>query len=357
MKTYLITGGAGFVGSNLAIRLKQNHQNIRVIALDNLRRRGSELNIARLKAHGVKFVHGDVRVKEDLDVTDRIDCIIECSAEPSVLAGYVSSPEYVVSTNLVGMLNCLELARQHGSDFIFLSTSRVYPFQTINNLKFAETTTRYELLDQQCVPGVSSAGLTERFPLDGNRSLYGATKLASELIMQEYLEMYELRGVVNRCGVLAGPWQMGKVDQGVIVLWIARHVFGVPLNYIGFGGSGKQVRDILHIDDLYRLIDVQINCLDALSGEVFNVGGGREISVSLQELTTLCEEVTGNRIDISRVPDTRPADIRVYLSDCRRVCEQTGWVPSIRPVDIITEIARWIYDHRVQLEPILAEIV
>ncbi len=173
--------------------------------------------------------------------------------------------------------------------------------------------------------------------------------------MQEYLEMYGLRGVINRCGVLTGPWQMGKVDQGFVVLWVAQHVFEGPLSYIGFGGSGKQVRDILHIDDLYRLLDAQIKCLDELNGQVFNVGGGRAISVSLQELTVLCKEETGNYLDIQRVPETRQADIRVYLSDCHRVCEKTGWVPAITPAEIVSEIASWIRDKRVWLEPILAQ--
>ena len=353
MKTFLVTGGAGFVGSNLAIRLKQDYPDTRVIVLDNLRRRGSELNIARLRANGVEFVHGDIRVRGDLNVVSKVDCILECSADPSVLAGYTTSPEYVIETNLVGTLNCLELARQHGSDFIFFSTSRVYPFRTINSLEIVETPTRYELHDQQRVVGVSSAGFTEEFPLNGARSLYGATKLAGELIMQEYLEMYGLRGVINRCGVITGPWQMGKIDQGFIVLWVAGHVFGGSLSYIGYGGKGKQVRDILHIDDLYRLVDIQINSLDELKGQLFNVGGGRDISVSLRELTGLCEQATGNCIDIQPVHKERPADISIYLSDCRKVREQTGWVPSFGVGEIVAEIAKWIRDNRILLKPVL----
>jgi CDP-paratose 2-epimerase len=178
-KTYLITGGAGFVGSSLAIRLKRDYENIRVISLDNLRRRGSELNINRLKEHGVEFIHGDIRNKEDLCSLGRVDCIIECSAEPSVLESY-NSPEYVTNTNLVGVLNCLEIARRYQADFMFLSTSRVYPINVINSLNYIEKETRYELVDNQPVVGVSSAGYTEDFPLQGIRSLYGATKLASE---------------------------------------------------------------------------------------------------------------------------------------------------------------------------------
>ncbi len=339
------------MGSNLAIRLKRDRENIRVVALDNLRRRGSELNITRLRENGVEFVHGDVREKEDLNVMEKIDCILDCSAEPSVLAGYTDSPEYVVNANLIGTLNCLELARKHGSDIIFLSTSRVYPMNLINDLKFEETPTRYELIDQD-MRGVSSAGLSEEFPMDGTRSLYGATKLASELIMQEYLEMYRLRGIINRCGVITGPWQMGKPEQGFVVLWVARHLFGGSLNYIGFEGNGKQVRDILDIEDLYRLLVIQIANLDELKNEIFNVGGGRERSLSLQELTILCEEATGNRIEIHQVRDTRAADIRIYISDCLKVRQRTGWVPSVQPDVIVSEIASWIRGHRIQLEHI-----
>lgn len=341
------------MGSTLAIRLKQDHENIRVIALDNLKRYGSELNVIRLKRYGVEFVHGDIRIKEDLDLTEEISCILECSAEPSVLAGYTNSPEYLLRTNLVGTLNCLELARQRGFDFIFFSTSRVYPIRTINNLRVVETDTRYEILDQQHVPGVSSEGLSENFPLEGTRSLYGATKLASEFIIQEYLEMYNLRGIINRCSILSGPWQMGKVDQGVVVLWVAHHILGGSLRYIGYGGTGKQVRDVLHIEDLYQLLKVQLDQLDGLNGQIFNVGGGKKNSVSLKELTSLCEEITGNHINIERIVNTHPSDIRVYLSDCRKVYQQTNWEPSIDLPQIILEIAAWIRDNRSLLEPIL----
>jgi CDP-paratose 2-epimerase len=353
MMTYLVTGGAGFVGSNLAIRLKRNYAGVRVIAVDNLRRRGSELNVPRLKEHGVEFTHGDVRCLEDLNWSEKIDLILECSAEPSVLAGYGGSPEYVINTNLVGLLNCLEVGRRNGSGIIFISTSRVYPFRAIDSLEFVESSTRYELVDQQGVRGVSSAGITEEFPLNGNRSLYGATKLAGELMLQEYLEMYGLRGIINRCGVLTGAWQMGKVEQGFVTLWAAQHVFGGSLSYIGYGGKGKQVRDVLHIEDFFHLIDLEIQNLDKLNGEIFNVGGGRSISVSLQELTTLCKEASGNCIPIKQIPENRPADLRIYLTDNRKVQNKTGWAPSISPAEIVAEIVSWICDHQDQLRPLL----
>ena len=354
MKTYLITGGAGFVGSNLAIEFKNNGKDLRVISFDNLKRRGSELNIQRLLANGVEFIHGDIRNREDIEAVGNVDVIIECSAEPSVLAGFHSSPDYLINTNLLGTINCLEYARKCGADFVFLSTSRVYPVKTINDLNFAKTPTRFELSEEQGIVGASSRGLTEDFPLNGTRTLYGTTKLASELIIQEYIEMYGLRAIINRCGVLTGNWQMGKVDQGVIVLWVARHYYQQSLNYIGYGGKGKQVRDILHIKDLYRLLEIQINDIESHSDEIYNVGGGLERSISLCELTELCQKCTGNEIAIASIPEDRAGDIRIYITDNSKVIEKTGWKPEIAVEQIIEEIYDWIKDNSEQLRPILA---
>ncbi|HPG69714.1 MAG TPA: NAD-dependent epimerase/dehydratase family protein [Candidatus Hydrogenedentes bacterium] len=353
METILITGGAGFVGSCLAIGIRRAMPDVRVVALDNLKRRGSELNLPRLRDAGITFVHGDIRNPEDIDAAGAMDLILECSAEPSVLAGYQDSPQYVVNTNLVGTLNCLEAARRHGAGILFLSTSRVYPCAAVNALAYREEATRFALEPDQAVPGASERGIAEEFPLEGARSLYGATKLCSELVLHEYLDMYGLRGIVNRCGVLTGPWQMGKVDQGVIVLWVARHVFGQPLRYIGFGGQGKQVRDLLHVDDLLRLVLYQIERLDTLSGQTFNVGGGAGVSVSLCELTELCREVTGNRIEITADPTDRPADLRLYISDNTRVTKVTGWRPEKDVRTIVADIHAWILEHREALRAVL----
>lgn len=353
MKSILVTGGAGFVGSCLAMGMKARYGDARVISLDNLRRRGSELNLPRLKAAGVEFLHGDIRNPADLAEAGAFDLLLECSAEPSVLAGYGAAPNYVLDTNLTGTLHCLEAARRHGAATIFLSTSRVYPMATIRTLNYTEAKTRLELDGRQPVPGASAAGIAETFPLDGTRSLYGATKLASELIFAEYLEMYNLRGVINRCGVLTGPWQMGKADQGVVVLWAARHVYGGSLKYIGYGGQGKQVRDLLHVDDLLDLVGRQIDQMDGLSGQIFNVGGGRAVSASLQELTALCQQFTGNTIEITGEPENRAADIPLYLSDCAKISAATGWRPRHTVETTLESVCRWIRDHREALAPIL----
>jgi len=352
-KQILVTGGAGFVGSNLCLKFKKRYRDIEITALDNLKRCGSELNLPRLKKAGVKFLHGDVRNKEDLDLPE-IDLIIECSAEPSVMAGVTSSPEYLLNTNLVGAINCFELARKNRADLVFLSTSRVYPIEKINKLKFTEKETRFDLNEKQMMKGALGRGISEQFSLNGARSLYGTTKLSAELILQEYIENYSIRGIINRCGVISGPWQMGKVDQGVVVLWMARHVFQKPLSYIGYGGTGKQVRDIIHIDDLFSLLKIQLSNIEKFNGQIFNVGGGRKNSVSLLELTRYCQEISGNKIKIDSTKETRPGDIRIYISDCTRVRSRTGWRPKKNVKQTLADIYQWIIENKDELEPILA---
>jgi len=350
-KKILITGGAGFVGSNLGLNLKKHYPDVEIIALDNLVRRGSELNLSRLKEGWVKFIHGDVRNKEDLTFSD-IDLLIECSAEPSVMAGINSSPEYLLNTNLIGAINCFELARKTGAAVVFLSTSRIYPIEEINLLKFKETVTRFELLDQQDYLGASAEGIAENFPLGKIRSLYGATKLCAEFLLQEYRANYKIKAVINRFGIITGPWQMGKVDQGVIVLWMARHFFKMPLSYIGYGGKGKQVRDFVHVDDVFKAINLQMMDIYKFDGETFNIGGGREISVSLRELTGFCREITGNKIPINEEKEDRSGDIRIYISDTTKFHDVSGWKPQKNTRETLKDIFDWIKNNQKQLKKI-----
>ncbi|MEO1672591.1 MAG: NAD-dependent epimerase/dehydratase family protein [Cyanobacteria bacterium J06631_2] len=349
----LITGGAGFVGSSLALGLKQLHPDWQIICFDNLRRRGSELNLPRFKALDIEFRHGDVRSTDDLDpkVFD-IDLIIDCSAEPSVLAG-LSSPQYVLQTNLVGTINILEIARQNNAGLLFLSTSRVYSIKPLSSLNIIEQQTRLELTESQTIPGISFAGITEDFPTSSYRSLYGTTKLASEMLIAEYRQSYGLEAIINRCGVLTGPWQMGKVDQGVVVLWMAAHYFKKSLKYIGYGGTGKQVRDFLHIEDLLRLVDYQLNNFTRHDGDVLNVGGGRDSNLSLQEMTQLCQEITGNKIEIQSVDTKRAGDIPLFITDCDRLKQKTHWQPQIDPAQTFEDIYRWIIQEEASLRSIL----
>ncbi len=342
------------MGSNLALLQRQEDPAMRVTALDNLRRRGSELNLPRLRDAGVHFLHGDVRTPEDLEAVGPFDVMLECSAEPSVLAGYGESPAYLLGANLTGAVNCLEACRKVGADMIFLSTSRVYPMHVLAGLEYEERETRLQLAAGQKVPGVSVQGVAEEFPLQGARTLYGATKLAAELLMAEYGEMYGLRCVINRCGVLAGPWQMGKVDQGFMALWAAAHVYGMELAYIGYGGKGKQVRDVLHVEDLFALLTRQMEAMDSHAGQTWNVGGGPDNSVSLAELTQMVQAASGNHISIAARPETRQGDVPWYVSDCRRVQEATGWAPARDVPAIVDDLVRWIRDNHEMLRPLLA---
>jgi len=352
IRRILITGGAGFVGSALALGLAQRYPDWQIMALDNLKRRGSELNLPRLKQAGIEFVHGDVRNKEDLDPsTLQPDLILECSAEPSILAGY-TSPGYLLQTNLVGTINCLELARQTQADFIFLSTSRVYPITYLNELQYTETETRFQLLEKQPLVGASGHGISEEFPLDKARSLYGTTKLASELLIAEYADTFGLRTLINRCGVLTGPWQMGKVDQGVFALWMAFHYFQKSLKYIGYGGTGKQVRDFLHVEDLLDLIDLQIQDLEQFKGQMFNVGGGIENTLSLYETTRLCQEITGYKIPITSVAENRVGDVPIFVTDSRKVIAATGWKPKRDAKTTLGDIYQWINQSEQQVSDI-----
>jgi CDP-paratose 2-epimerase len=346
----LITGGAGFIGASTALGLASRHPDFEIVALDNLSRRGSELNLPRLRGAGIGFVHGDVRELEDLRAIGRVDVLIECSAEPSVLAGISESPDYAVRTNLVGAYHCLELARRDHAQLIFLSTSRVYPVAGLLGLALEEAPTRLELSDRQPLHGASAAGISEAFPLRGARTLYGTTKLAAELLIEEYRETYGVPAVINRCGVVAGPWQMGKVDQGVFTYWMLAHYFNRPLQYLGFTGSGKQVRDLLHVEDLVDLIAHQIADRDHWNGVVVNVGGGRECSLSLRETTALCAEITGRTIDVTSPGDERPGDVPVYISDCRALFSLTDWRPRRGPREILEDIHAWVAGNEDALE-------
>ena len=159
--------------------------------------------------------------------------------------------------------------------------------------------------------------------------------------------------VINRCGILAGPWQMGKVDQGVITLWVAHHYFGRPLRYIGFGGRAKQVRDLLHVDDLFDLLVLQLAVPAVWDGRIYNIGGGNDVSVSLRELTELCAAETGRRLSVAAAPETSSVDLRIYLSDTRKAQAELGSAPSRNVPTILRDIHRWIDENRACLEDIL----
>jgi len=349
----VITGGAGFVGSNLAVLLGGRHPDWEIAAFDSLHRKGSQLNLPRLEAAGVEFIRGDVRDPDALASVGPFDVMVECSAEPTVLAGLDGDTSFVVHTNLTGAYNCLEACRRAEAQMVFLSPSRVYPMEPQLVLAYEERPTRLVLSDEQDVPGASSRGISEQFPLAGARTLYGTTKLAAELLIEEWRGSFGLRAVVNRCGVIAGPWQMGKVDQGVFTHWMLSHHFGQPLTYIGYGGTGKQVRDLLHVEDLVELIERQIDDAEGWNGFAGNVGGGLDCSLSLLETTELCRQLTGNEVAIEPVAEARQGDVPIYLSDCAQLFGRTDWRPQRGAEQILGDIAAWIAENETMISETL----
>ena len=349
----VVTGGAGFVGSTLCLQLKDNYPSYDIVAFDNLKRRGSELNLADFQKRGIPFFHGDIRNNEDLSALGNFDVIIEASAEPSVTAGLDSDPTYVINNNLYGSINCFNACLKNNAKLIFLSTSRVYPIETIEKANYIEESTRFSFDVNQTQTGISNKGISEKLSLEGARSFYGTTKLSSEMFIQEYAAFYGLKAAITRFGVIAGPRQMGKTDQGVVTLWMAKHYWNQSLKYIGYGGEGKQVRDLLHVDDVVKLIDLQIHQIEKFEGKIYNVGGGIENSASLLEMTSICEKITGNKVKIGSEVETRTADLRIYITDNSLIEKEIGWKPTKNVEQIFTDIFHWIKENENHLEPIL----
>jgi CDP-paratose 2-epimerase len=246
----------------------------------------------------------------------------------------------------------LNFARHHAREFIFLSTSRVYSIATLRAIALEDAPTRFAIKEKQVLGGVSSAGVSEEFNTSLPRTFYGATKLASEYLVQEFTYAYGLKSIIYRCGVLAGPGQFGKVDQGVFTLWVAHHYFQKPLEYIGFGGHGKQVRDLLHPSDLFDLIEKHLQLVDRQPGCVYNVGGGADISVSLAELTALCRKIVGRTVPVTKRPETAGYDVPLYISDCSRISSAVKWRPTRGVEAIVSEIVDWIRENESELRTI-----
>ena len=349
----LITGGAGFVGSSLSLKIKEKYPEYSIIAFDNLKRRGSELNLIDFKKQGIEFIHGDIRNIEDLNAVGEFNILIEASAEPSVTAGINSDPSFIINNNLYGSINCMNVCLQNNAKMIFLSTSRVYPIEKIETANFIEEATRFSFGETQREVGISNLGISEELSLSGARSFYGTTKLSSELFIQEYSAFYNLEAAVTRFGVIAGPRQMGKTDQGVVTLWMAKHFWRQSLKYIGYGGLGKQVRDILHIEDLIELIDIQIHQTKIFDGKIYNAGGGLKNSASLLEMTTICEKITGNKIKIDSEMQNRSADLKIFITNSTKIETEIGWTPKHSVEKIFLDVFNWINKNEEQLKSIL----
>lgn len=338
MKKILIIGGAGFVGSNLAFRLKND--NYKVTVLDNLVRRGCENNIPIFKKLGISFVHGDTRNKEDINHLDDYDVILDCAAQPSAIN--YKNPNFDITNNTYGVLNVLDYCRERGSGLIFWSTNKCYTGKVCNNIKIKNTKGKFEFDDQTSFDGFDPKfGFNENLTLDGNdHSIYGVSKVMADLMIQEYADAYKIRSISNRFSCLAGPNQWGKAEQGWMTWFAIANKLKLPIEIYGF--QGMQVRDYLFIDDLYSLIKKQIDNLDNYFGEVFNVGGGKDYSTSIKEAIDFIEAKYSKFVDIKFFEETRRADQAIYISDNRKVKQAFDWQPSIKLEQGYEQIFEWI---------------
>ncbi|MDA1047364.1 MAG: NAD-dependent epimerase/dehydratase family protein [Verrucomicrobia bacterium] len=336
----LITGICGFAGTSIANTMVQSHSNLQIFGLDNFSRKGSELNISELTDLGIDLIRGDARVQSDLDSMPTVDWVIDCAANPSVLAGLdgqVSSRQ-VMEHNLLGTINLLEYCKKHGAGLILLSTSRVYSAKALAQLPVHKKGDGFQLEKDYSETGISFKGIAEGFPTTAPISLYGASKLASEALILEYAEAFDFPVFINRCGVLAGAGQFGKADQGIFSYWIHSFREKKSLKYVGFGGSGFQVRDALHPRDLAPLLIRQMEEPEKNAPRILNLGGGPENATSLHKLSAWCEERFGPN-EVSSTPDERPYDAPWIVMDSSMAREVWDWSPKTGLEEILKEIA------------------
>ena len=330
----LVTGGCGFVGTNLCLHLKK--KKFKVISIDNLSRKGSKYNLNLLKNNNIKNFKIDIANFNNLKKIPKVDLIIDCCAEAAV---EVSKRELdkVFFTNLVGTFNILKKAKIDKAKLIFLSSSRVYPLTLLNNLvkqkKMNKKIRFFKKID-------------ENFSLDGPRSIYGFTKLSSEMLIEEFSYQFGIKFIINRCGVISGPLQFGKQDQGFVSLWLWRHLNKKKLNYIGYGGNGHQVRDVLHIDDLKKLIFLQIKKLNKINNKIFTVGGSIKNKISLIELTKICQKISGNEIKIGKIKKTSNYDIPVFITNNSKVSKTYGWKVKKDIYEISQDVYKWLSNNK-----------
>lgn len=340
--TILLTGVCGFVGSTLAAAIVDLGLGWTLLGIDNFARAGSELNRVGLKRLGVKVLHGDIRCASDLEGVPAVDWVIDCAANPSVLAGAEggAASRQVMEHNLIGTLQMLEYCRRSKAGFILLSTSRVYSIPPLAGLPIERVNGAYRpQLGGVLPPGVGPAGISEDFSTSVPVSLYGASKLASEVLALEYGATFGFPVWINRCGVMAGAGQFGRPDQGIFAFWLHSHLRRRALKYIGFDGLGSQTRDCLHPRDLVSLLRRQTGGPDRSKPQRINVGGGVASARSLGQLTEWCDARWGAH-PIAADPRPRPFDLPWVVLDATAAESAWGWTPETRVDTILEEIGR-----------------
>jgi CDP-paratose 2-epimerase len=334
---FLVTGGAGFIGCNYVHRLLGRGD--RVTVYDNLSRRGTEANVAWLREqHGAELfqlIVGDVRDCDPLvEAVRGVDVVVHLAGQTAVTTS-VADPRSDFEQNALGTFNVLEAARQAGTSPIVLyaSTNKVYG--GMEDLAVVEQETRYAYRD-------FPHGILETQPLDFH-SPYGCSKGAGDQYMRDYARIYGLPTVVLRQSCIYGPRQMGVEDQGWVAWFIIATVTGQPITVYG---NGKQVRDVLFVDDLLDAYDAAIARIDVAAGQVYNIGGGPVHTMSVwAEFGPIVERLMGRSIPVS-YDDWRPGDQRIYVSDIGKAERELGWVPRVGVEEGIQRLYEWIVANR-----------
>ncbi len=337
-KKILITGGCGFVGSNLSEKLHKS--GYKIITIDNFSRKGSALNYRRIKKIGIKNYKIDISNQNQLKKVAKSDLIIHCCAETSVEVSKNNINKFF-NTNLIGTLNILEKCKRDKSDIIFLSSSRVYSLSALNKIIHK----RYIYKEIKIRKTIDI-----KFDTLEPKTFYGYSKFASEQLIKEYCYLNKTKYIINRCGVISGPWQFGKTDQGFVSLWVWKFINKKKISYIGFGGFGHQVRDILHVDDLCDLVILQIKKINAINNLTLSVGGGLKNSISIFKLTEICKKIINNKVYIKRVSKTSNYDIPYFVSSIKKVKKIYGWKPKKKISEIVKDIFLWQKNNRKQLK-------
>lgn len=338
----LITGICGFVGATLAESIRAAGWPCSVLGVDNFTRPGSEENRRRLRRLGVEVRAGDLRLASDLDALPAVDWVMDAAANASVMAGAdgQTSSRQLLEHNLLGTIQLLEYCKRHRAGLILLSTSRVYAIAPLARLPVIIKDDAYiPQPGAPLPPGLTAEGISEAFSTDAPRSVYGASKLASEVLALEYGADFDFPVWINRCGVMAGAGQFGRPDQGIFAYWIHSHCRRRPLKYVGFDGQGYQVRDCLHPRDLLPLLRQQMEQPAAARPRVVNVSGGRASATSLRQLTAWCDARFGPH-PVQSDLRPRPFDLPWVVLDASLARAEWGWSPQTPAPAIFEEIAR-----------------
>jgi len=311
----IVTGGCGFVGSNICVFLK--NLSFDVVSVDNLSKTYSKLNLNRLSNLNIKNYNINVSDKNKfIKLNYKSDIIIDCCADPAVEFSRIDILKNI-NNNLITTYNVLEKAKKDNSKLIFISTSRIYPIKDSRQKFYAFLKKKKFFL------------FKEASNIIGPKTIYGFSKLASEMLIKEYNYAFNIDYLINRCGLITGPWQFGKVEQGLVSLWLWKHLNkDNNLYYKGYNGSGNQIRDILFINDLCELVYLQIKKFKKIKNQTFCVGGGIKNSVNLNQLTKICEEITKNKLKIKRDLDTSIYDIPFYITSLDKVKKYYNWHPK-----------------------------